>query len=145
MNQGNESPGGDAFPRLDPSAISVIHCDPFTGIVIDPIALVPDRWPSAARQPYPTFATEEEARGYCREIVHRYPHLECHVTGPGLVPWRHRDEEWIERESEARRVADARRRRRDVLMASAVGVVVLVVVGVCLLGVSWLLLRLWAG
>jgi hypothetical protein len=142
MTQGNE-PSGEGMPVLDRSKISVIHCYALTGHVIDPAEIDRDLYPPPARQPFPTFATAEEAKDYCREIVRRLPHLECHVTGPGLAPWRTLDEVWIKRESQARRTAFARQRRRDVLIASAVGAGLLVF-GAALLVVGsflWLWLR----
>jgi hypothetical protein len=130
----------DAVRRtIDPSAITVVHCDPFTGQVLDPNGSM-----EPAKEPFPTFATFEDAKDYCREVVRRYPHLECHVVGPGLAPWRHRDENWIAGEVEARNIAFRWHRRLDVLMPILVGVGILTS-GVGMLVFGWFLLRLWTG
>jgi hypothetical protein len=113
-------------PPIDPSKITVVHCDPFTGHIIDPVDLEEEQLPAPAQQPCPTFATAEEAKDYCRDVVRRYPHLECHVTGPGLPPWRFRDESWIKRKSEARKAsieASLRRARQFKFAITSVVVV----------------------
>jgi hypothetical protein len=123
------------MPEVDRSKITVIHCDPFTGHILDPNgSMLP------AQEPYPTFATEEEAGRYCQEIVRRYPHLECHVVGPGLAGWRWHDEGWVHRESERRRAADEKRRRLDLLIVTIFWVVA-AMLGIGLLVGGWLLVR----
>ena len=82
--------------------IAVVHCDPFTGIVLDPNPPF-DKYnikPNSGRIP---FDSRESAVQYCNSIVEQFPHLECHVIGlPDGDGYMLTDPSWIERESERR-------------------------------------------
>ena len=80
--------------------IAVVHCDPFTGIVLDPNPPF-DKYnikPNSGRIP---FDSGDFAVQYCNSIVEQFPHLECHVIGlPDGDGYMLTDPSWIERESE---------------------------------------------
>ena len=90
------------MPSDEPVGISVVHCDPFTGIVFDPSPPF-DKYnypPSPRTVP---FDSRDDAIRYCESIVSQHPHLQCTLvgdpTGKGFVL---DDPVWIEQESQRR-------------------------------------------
>ena len=93
------------MPEIDRTKITVVHINPATGHVLEPVPLVNEYIP--ATSPFPTFATVDDAVAYSNELVTRLPHLQCEILYPGqteslAIPTD--DAQWYA--SEARREAE---------------------------------------
>jgi hypothetical protein len=97
---------------IDPTKITVIHCDPKTGHIVDPEPYMGFYKP--ATQLRPAFESIEAAREYCWRTVEEFPHLECWICGPGSDPYeRYVNEAWLAAEDARRAAFYAKQRRTE--------------------------------